>query len=72
MISAPSARSSVGSTDLTVAFVPTGMKAGVRTSPRRAQDAGARRAVAGGDGEGLGHAPRVVIQREGVALSNQE
>ena len=32
-ISAPSARSSSGSTHLTVAFVPTGMKAGVRTSP---------------------------------------
>ncbi len=32
-IAAPSARSSSGSTDFTVAFVPTGMKAGVGTSP---------------------------------------
>src|SRR5213076_1902435 len=32
-ISAPSARTSSGSSILTVAFVPTGMNAGVRTSP---------------------------------------
>ena len=33
VIAAPSARSSSGSTAFTVAFVPTGMKAGVGTSP---------------------------------------
>ena len=33
MIDAPSVRSSCGSTAFTVAFVPTGMNAGVGTSP---------------------------------------
>ena len=48
MISAPSARSSAGSTPLTVPFVPTGMNAGVRTSPWAvSQDPGASGAVGG-------------------------
>ena len=35
MMSAPVARTSAGFIALTVAAVPTGMKAGVRISPRR-------------------------------------
>ena len=43
-ISAPSECSSSGSTDFTVAFVPTGMKAGVRTSPCAVRSTPARAA----------------------------
>ena len=45
----PSARSSAGSTPLTVPFVPTGMNAGVGTSPCAVRKhAGARGAVGRG------------------------
>ncbi len=50
MMSAPVARTLSGFIALTVAAVPTGMKAGVRISPRRMVDrAGARGAVGSGD-----------------------
>ena len=53
MMSAPLAFTSSGNMAFTVAPVPTGMKAGVRTMPRGvAIVAGARRAVARFHGEG--------------------
>ncbi len=53
MMSAPLARTSSGRIALTVAAVPTGMKAGVRISPRGiAIEAGARGAVGGADRKG--------------------
>ena len=53
MMSAPVARTLSGFIALTVAAVPTGMKAGVRISPRRMAIApGARLAVGRVDGEG--------------------
>ena len=52
-MSAPAARTSSGCTPLTVACVPTGMKAGVRTAPCGGRDlAAARRAVGRDQAEG--------------------
>ena len=42
MMSAPAARTSAGFIAFTVAAVPTGMKAGVRTSPRSSDSVPAR------------------------------
>ena len=55
MMSAPAARTSAGFIALTVAAVPTGMKAGVRIVAALHRDrAGAGGAVGRGDGEGEG------------------
>jgi hypothetical protein len=54
----PVARTLSGSIALTVAAVPTGMKAGVRISPRGCVDhAGAGLAVGGGERKGKGSLP---------------